>query len=146
MPAERTVHWGPLTGGDNGGEFTFFKENKSLRRLDIWYGNGSGGAAPYTVLKGIKVTWDGGDEQHTENTPDPEAADKANILHSAYVFENNEVIEWMDVFGHAPDGRADSLRFFSRDTGKFFAAGGTGGEKGIQLDGHKRGILYHDLN
>ncbi|KAJ5973242.1 hypothetical protein N7481_010452 [Penicillium waksmanii] len=109
MPSERHVYWGPLAGGNGGGEFTFFKENKPFRRLDVWYGKGSGPAAPYTVIKGIQVAWDGGEEQHTQNIPNAKAADEANILHTTYVFGSNEVIEWMDVFGHNPDGRTDSL-------------------------------------
>lgn len=132
---------GPTVGGNGGGTFDLWRDNKPVEQLDVWYGRGSGDFEKDIVLKGIKVRWAKDEQGHVEqgqvgSSPPKE---EQSILHTSFDLEEassgNEPIYWMNIYGST--GRADSLRFathdaLTHDERGFFEVGGVGGDQCIQ--------------
>ncbi|RMZ44793.1 hypothetical protein AFCA_011015 [Aspergillus flavus] len=127
----------PPTGGKGGTDFgNSLWKFKPVRQLEVWWGQGSGDQHQYTVLKGLRLHWDGESPASTGTVPQDDSDD---LLHSSYTFADHEKIHWMNIHGAPSEssGRADSLRFLANNN---FAAGGSGGGKRQQSIGN--GTLF----
>jgi hypothetical protein len=123
------VKKGDPVGGEGGGAFEIYRD-KPVEQLDVWYGAGSGPEFDkFTVLKGIKVRWAGGESSAVGSCPPDETQ---RILHTSFDFERNgnDPLDWMDIYGST--GRVDSLRLVTQDERDYFEAGGIGGDKKFQ--------------
>ncbi|KAJ5471269.1 hypothetical protein N7530_008626 [Penicillium desertorum] len=125
------VKKGTAVGGNGGGPFELSHGNTPVEQVDVWYGSGSGAPVEkYTVLKGIRVRWAGGDlSRPAGSCPQGE---QERILHTSFDFDRNgnDPLDWMDIYGSA--SRADSLRLVTRREKDYFEAGGIGGTKTAQ--------------
>lgn len=122
------VSRGDEVGGNGGDPFTLEK-NRPVKQLDVWYGQGSGPAQPYTILRGIKVHWSDNTDGQAGYCP-PDEQDR--VLHTSFDFENNgnDPLNWLEIY--ASTSRVDSLRLVTEDEEDYFEAGGVGGTKFIQ--------------
>lgn len=132
------VKMGPTVGGNGGGTFDLWRDNKPVEQLDVWYGRGSGDFEKDIVLKGIKVRWAKDEQGRVElgqagSCPPKE---EQSILHTNFDFiSGNEPIYWMYIYGST--GRAHSLRIgthdlVTREDRDYFEVGGIGGDQCIQ--------------
>ncbi|KAF5857650.1 hypothetical protein ETB97_005471 [Aspergillus alliaceus] len=139
MTAQTSLYFGDMIGGSTGTHHDLWdtNNNKPLTDLDLWYSEVTLQGKIYTILRGITVRWGTGpnDQKSAGHVTTYEA--EPRTLRSSYNFATGEYIDWMDVYG-ANNGRADSLRF---KASHFFAAGGSGGDKGVQLKDGKRRVL-----
>ncbi|TGO43536.1 hypothetical protein BOTNAR_2729g00010 [Botryotinia narcissicola] len=86
MPQEQTE----VFGRDTNHPFTLFpSDNEStVRTIGVWAGWGSGDADGKWVVKGIKLTWNNGDERKTYN----HAQDSDQ--YSSFTFAPGETADW----------------------------------------------------
>lgn len=135
------VHMGPAVGGNGGGTFDLWRDNKPVEQLDVWYGRGSGEFEKDIVLKGIKVRWAKDEQGNIESglAGSCPPKEEQGILHTNFTNLNfisgNQPIYWMYIYGSS--GRAHSLRIGTHDRATledrdYFEAGGIGGDQSIQ--------------
>jgi hypothetical protein len=109
-----------------------------VEQLDAWYGKGTDPFNEFTILRGIKIRWAGGEESPMiGHCP---GDNETGVLHTSFDFENNgyDTLEWMDIYGST--GRVDSLRLVTRNERDYFEVGGVGGDKCVQRPAHGRNL------
>jgi hypothetical protein len=91
-----------------------------VNRIESWYGQAW--QLPYIVLKGLRITWEGGSREERGTIDN-------NLRYDDFSFGPFEEVDEMTISG-APSntaGRADSMQF-STTWNKQFFAGGPGGD------------------
>ena len=79
------IEKGRAVGGNGGGTFDLWRDNKPVDQLDVWYGRGSGDFEKEIVLKGIKVRWAKDEQGHVEEGH-AGSCPKRRAEHNAYQF------------------------------------------------------------
>ncbi|KFZ03759.1 hypothetical protein V502_10682 [Pseudogymnoascus sp. VKM F-4520 (FW-2644)] len=131
------IEKGRTVGGNGGGTFDLWRDNKPVEQLDVWYSRGSGDFEKDIILKGIKVRWAKDEQGHVEQGQAGSCLlkEEQSIVHTSFDFAENEPLYWMNIYGST--GRVDSLRFATHDVVAhdergYFEAGGIGGDQYIQ--------------